>query len=215
MVLGQGGIGSWLTLLLARTGATLYTVDFDKFEDHNVAGQIFLTKDIGEAKTQAVANLIKETCGEDRVNPLNEMVSDDEDAEWFHNMQECDIVCVSFDNIKTRSIVFDKWTRCGKSKSLFVDGRMGVQNGEVFTVEHGNVRQISFYNSSLFDDNDIEPLPCTAKATSHCGALIAALAVTQITNWLARDTGFPAIPLNHQEFHLPINYFKDHVVADD
>ncbi len=201
--------------MLARTGAKLVTVDFDKFEDHNIAGQLFLKKDIGEAKTHAIANFVREVCGEDRITPINQMVTDDENEEWFHQMQDCDVVCVSFDNIKTRALVFDKWNRCGKKGSLFVDGRMGVQNGEVFTVEKGNLAQISHYNGSLFDDSEVEPLPCTAKATTHCGSLIASLMVVQITNWFAKGAGAPALLLNHQEFHLPINYFTDFTVEDD
>lgn len=204
---------SHLTFFLARTGADVITVDFDTFEEHNIAGQLCGPSHIGKFKVDAIKEIVKYLCGQDNITPMNMMVTDNEEEAWVTYLKHCKVVCVSFDNIKTRKIVFDKWMSHGASDSLFIDGRMGVQNGEVLTVQHGVKEDIDFYNASLFDDGEIEPLPCTAKATTHCGSLIASLMVAQITNWFTMNTGSPALLLNHQEFHLPINYFNDHTVT--
>lgn len=37
MLLGQGGIGSWVALLLSRIGVNLFTFDFDHYEAHNMS----------------------------------------------------------------------------------------------------------------------------------------------------------------------------------
>lgn len=213
MVFGQGGIGSWLTLFLARTGASILTFDFDKFEEHNLAGQLCGKQQVGMLKVDAVAKVVKDLCGEDNVTPINMYIEDNPDHEWVSYLSLSDVVCTSFDNIATRRIVFKHWREHGKADSLFVDGRMSVQNGEVFTCRKGDAKEENFYFDSMFDDALIEPAPCTQKATSHCGALTGALMTSQITNWFTvTKTTEPSILVNHLEFHLPITYFNDKTV---
>lgn len=55
ILVGQGGIGSWCSLLLARGGHNLYLYDNDTYDESNAAGQFMKLKDIGVNK--AVASL--------------------------------------------------------------------------------------------------------------------------------------------------------------
>lgn len=61
MVIGLGGIGSWVALDLAILGiGTLIIIDPDKIENSNLNRTLFRTGDIGKNKTEAVKELISE-----------------------------------------------------------------------------------------------------------------------------------------------------------
>lgn len=211
MILGQGGIGSWLTLFLARTGANLITVDFDSFENHNQGGQLCGTESIGQLKVTAVSKLITQLCGQNNITPINEKITDNENEQWCQYVSLCDVVCTSFDSIAARKIAYYQWLKFGKKNSLFVDGRMSMEQGQVFTVQK-NASQDDFthYEDSFFDDSELPEAPCTAKATSHCGALIASLMAAQIINWFTnQDSGnMKRVVENQLNFCLPINQFE-------
>lgn len=211
MILGAGGIGSWLSLFLARTGANLIIVDMDTVEDHNLGGQLYGNNSIGKSKVNAVSEIITELCGENNITPINEEVTLNDTDQWFQYMQHCDVLCTSFDSIAARKIAYQQWVKYGKEDSLFIDGRMSMQQGQVFTVQK-NASQEDFmhYEDTFFDDNDIPQAPCTAKATSHCGALIASLMTSQITNLFTNKNpeSMPAIVENQINFCLPVSLFE-------
>ncbi|MCU0322688.1 MAG: ThiF family adenylyltransferase [Chitinophagaceae bacterium] len=184
-IYGQGGIGSYLTFFLARTGAHLITYDFDIVEDHNIAGQLYGVEDIGKPKVQAMKDVINRLCGTTEITTNNTKV--DENC-GLSSITFSNIVCTTFDSIYMRRLVFDEWCCKGLKGSVFVDGRMSMEQGNVFLVEFGNEQQIKDYIDNCFDDKDIKEPLCTMKATSHCAALIATLMVSHITNWLANNT---------------------------
>lgn len=209
MVLGQGGIGSHLTFFLARTGASLITVDFDTVEEHNIAGQLYGKEDVGKLKVTAMSDVVTRLCGENRITPLNNKVELGVEAQWTALLPLCDVVCASFDSIRARRIAFEYWLENGKDNSLFVDGRMSAQNGQVFTCIKGSTETTDFYASTFFDDSEVPELPCTAKATTHCGSLIASLMVTQIANWFSNqgEGRIPQTVVRQFDFHLPVMMF--------
>ena len=57
---GSGGIGSWLTLLLARANFKPIIFDFDTIEEHNIGGQLFSVGDIGSPKVVATSRIAKQ-----------------------------------------------------------------------------------------------------------------------------------------------------------
>lgn len=63
-IIGCGSVGSTVAENLARFGITNFTLwDFDMVEAHNIANQMFTTKDIGRPKIEAVRDMIL------RINP--------------------------------------------------------------------------------------------------------------------------------------------------
>jgi molybdopterin/thiamine biosynthesis adenylyltransferase len=61
LVVGLGGIGSWIAINLAMTGlGTLILFDNDKVEASNLNRTLFKLSHIGQAKTKAVKELISE-----------------------------------------------------------------------------------------------------------------------------------------------------------
>ena len=58
-IIGLGAIGSHIAELLTRLGIqNFHLYDFDTVTDYNLANQMFIFSDIGEAKTTAIANMI-------------------------------------------------------------------------------------------------------------------------------------------------------------
>ncbi len=203
-------MGSHLTFFLARTGANVVTVDFDTVEDHNIAGQLYGPEDVGKTKVEAMSNVITRLCGENNITPINEKISS-ATSSWVEYLKAADVVCVSFDSIYARRIAYDRWCREGKENSLFVDGRMSIETGQVFTVQKGNEDNHKFYESSFFDDSEVEEPACTMKATTHCGSLIASLMVAQITNWFNNlaGTALPREVVKQLNFNIPLVMFEE------
>ncbi len=210
MVFGQGGIGSHLTFFLARTGAEIITVDFDTVEEHNIAGQLYGKEDVKKLKVTAMVDVIGRLCGECNITPVNEEI-DETRGEWVSYLEQADVVCVSFDSIYARRLAYNRWKKEGKQGSLFVDGRMSIENGQVFTVLKDSASDYEFYETSFFDDSEVEGATCTMKATTHCGSLIASLMVAQITNWFNNldGTAMPREVVKQLNFNLPLMMFEE------
>lgn len=76
-VIGVGGVGSWVALDLALAGVEkLYLADHDEIERHNLNRTPFKESQIGQDKTQAVAELVAERRMDAEVIPINKRIED-------------------------------------------------------------------------------------------------------------------------------------------
>lgn len=208
-VFGAGGIGSWLALYLNRMGVQVDIWDDDVVELQNLGGQLYHNGAVGQLKVDSVEDIIK-FLGDS----MSSMTLIGE--RWnMEDYDECNykFVFSCLDNIKTRGELFEWWLS-GESENgrggLFIDGRMLAEDGEVYAVDRRKGGHTKAYRSTLFtrDENDEEVL-CTARATSHCGSLIAIIMTSLFTNYLVnqefenlRDVPFKT------EFHLPMMDFS-------
>lgn len=169
---------SWLSLLLSRQETKLYLFDFDTIDETNMGGQHFTTKDIGRNKAEVMAEQIKEFSGDIEVTTMGEY---DEDS-FTGN-----IVFSAFDSMKARKTMFRKFKAYALSEEskgkpvVFIDGRLLAEELKIFTVTRKNIDE---YEKYLWDDSEIEDLPCSFKATSHCSAIIAGIMVSIYNNFL-------------------------------
>jgi len=187
---GAGGIGSYLTLLLARTGRHyIQLYDMDRVEDVNIGGQLFKTSDIGQHKANAVRNTVNSFCANTHISVYNRYDS---------RSSVSPIMFSAFDNMSSRKLMFDKWesgwkpllTAAGismealedKYQYLYVDGRMSAEFIQIFFVTPSRAAR---YREHLFDDASVPDEVCSFKATSHFGAMIAARMVQGFTAFLA------------------------------
>jgi hypothetical protein len=87
---------------------------------------------------------------------------------------------------------------------------MSIENGQVFTLIKSETTDYKFYENTLFDDNEIPQAPCTLKATSHCGALIASLMTSQITNYITNldDKNMERTLVKRLDFNLPLSSYE-------
>lgn len=211
---GAGGIGSWLALQLARTGADIIILDDDTVDTSNLAGQCYGPNHVGKKKVESIKDVVKFLTG-DTIHTFDTRIKPEDidgGVQWVSYMSTSNVTCVTFDNIATRKLVFEIWLEAQKSReepALFVDCRMGAENGEVFVVPSHDVISAEAYRLTLFDDSEVPDAPCTAKATTHCGSMIASFAVAQIANWFNNLVSVMQRPVvGHFSFQLMVMQFK-------
>lgn len=186
-IIGLGGIGSYLAYFLSRIGDhNFYIYDYDTIDETNMAGQFYPTSAIGENKVRACTdNMI----GYSGVIP-NEM------GKFTKDSMVTPYMFSPLDNMDVRELAFNKWVEeyGTLDEALFVDCRMLMESLEVYFVTKDRIED---YRKELFPDAEIEEAPCSAKATSHCGAMCASLAVAGFTNYLSNlytDTDIREVP---------------------
>ena len=198
MVGGAGGIGSWLTLFLSRIGHTIYVFDFDTVDKQNIGGQLYGEEQISLSKVDALTNICKYLTGDTNVKPMNERVTSDTPIS--------NIVFSCFDNMQARKTLFESW-KANPDRELFIDGRMLAELGMCFFVKKGDEAK---YEATLFEDGEVQEAPCSYKATSHCGAMLASMMVSGFNNYMynnAVKADIREIPFK-SEFLLPLMIFK-------
>lgn len=188
---GAGGIGSWVTLLLARAGFKILVHDMDTIEEHNLGGQFFSSRQIGEQKVDALAMGVKEYADEIILTsdtPITE-------ASTTHLF-----AIAAFDNMKARKDMFTKWYELMKispqetrDRAIFIDGRLTAEQLQIIcvTAKSPDLAQ-RYMREYLFDDSEVEDAPCTVKQTT-IGAMmiashIAGFFTNHYTNAVEEDT---------------------------
>ena len=202
LVIGAGGIGSWLNLLLARAGANLYIYDFDHCDAGNLAGQLFKNADIRKSKVEAISAIISEFCDQGvEVEIFPER--------YVPQSPSNPIVLTALDNMSTRRLAFENWQKFLKDnpeevkKSLFMDGRLSVEVIQIFCIKGDDIESQNKYEKEfLFSDEEVEEAPCTMRATSHIGAMIASHMIGFLTNSLGEE--FRSVPFFWQ-YSVPID----------
>jgi len=174
---GAGGIGSWLALFLARHGEhNIYIVDNDTVESNNLAGQLYSQESIGKYKVEALNDIVS-SLSTSSLNTLTNKFEPGDDT--------FSITFSGFDNMSARKSLFESWKEQidlnNKYSGVFIDGRMNVESYEIYCVTPD---RISEYEEHLPNDEDVQDLPCSLKATPHIGAMIAADMVRCFSNFI-------------------------------
>lgn len=190
---GTGGIGSWLSMFLARIGHNLYLFDDDTIDETNMGGQLYKISQIGSNKAEATNNNIYDFTGQTNVEIM---------GRYTEESLSSPIVFSCFDNMATRKLMFEKWA-AQEDRRVFIDGRMEAETGMVFCVVKGQEDQ---YRAELFDDTEVEEAPCSFKATSHCGAFIGSVMTMVFNNFLTNEKeGFDLrIVQFRTDFEMPL-----------
>ena len=227
LVGGQGGTGSYTSFLLARANFKPIIIDADRIEEHNIGGQLFRVSSIGKPKVEEMADVIKDFVGEDII-ALNQWYTEEDMA--------CEYMFSCFDSMAARKVFFENWLKYAtefkeeqenlarinaesdlldaiangkvlfkpKVEPILFDLRLGFANMEIYCVTLDRVEE---YKKTLFNDDEVEDLPCTLKQTSHCAAMIASHAVAFFTNHIhnmyAGDKDF-VVPFKW-DYVIPIN----------
>jgi len=198
MVLGVGGIGSWLALSLSRLGCTLYLYDMDRVDGVNLAGQFMGPHDIGSFKTEAVTKNVLQFSPDTTIVGVNKTYDKDSSTN--------PIVFSCFDNMKARKIAFQNWKE-QEDRQLFIDGRMALTTGEVYCVIKGREEE---YESTLFDDSEVEDAECTMKATTFNALTIAGIMTGIYCNYIGvrKDPDLPLEMPFKTTYNYPLMMFE-------
>ena len=202
LVGGCGGIGSWLSMFLARAGFTPAIYDFDIIEEHNIGGQLLKPTDVGKTKVSSIGDTIKQFTGEEQFHLFEEKIDKDS---MSHNY------CFSaFDNMKARRTMFESWQKQfgHHINSIFIDGRLMAESYEILCVTGNDpIAQDRYEKEYLFSDDEVEDAPCSLKQTTHMAGIIAGQMTGFFTNFLtniAEKEEVREVPFFHSYF-LPMN----------
>jgi len=216
---GAGGIGSWLSLMLARAGYKPIVYDFDIVEEHNIGGQLFSKDSVNKSKVAALKEVVYSFSGED-MTANNERYT--KDSMTHHYMFS------AFDNMQARKDMFESWVAyveewkeiqnvdnvASEDESVdtgvpvFIDGRLLMEQLTIFCVTPDKIDE---YRKHLFDDSEVAPEPCTLKQTSHSAAMIASHMVGFFTNHYGNNVvgdDDRTVPFKW-EYFIPINYINE------
>lgn len=176
---GAGGIGSWVALLLGRLNYRTFLYDMDVIESHNIGTQFY-------KKSQQDKQLKKATTVSYNITEFGGSNVIAFPEEYTLESMTSRLMVSAFDNMKARKLFYGKWKdeilkgSNPEIPTMFVDGRMSAESGQVYFVH--KKMDLALYESTLFDDSELEDLPCSYKSTPHNGSFIASLMVTGIVN---------------------------------
>lgn len=180
---GVGGIGSFVAFLLSRVNPKSLTLyDNDTVELGNLSGQLFGKRNIGMDKVEAIATMIADYSDYYRVNCIN--------SRYTTGDYGTDIMICGFDNMSARKIYFAKWLEHLKehpdrSKCLYIDGRLALEEFQVFCITGDDTDSINRYKSTLFSDDEADETVCSIKQTSFMSNLIGSIITNLFVNFCA------------------------------
>jgi len=191
-LIGNGGIGSWLALGLARLGiAEMFNYEQDNVEEHNLGGQLFRVSDIGDTKEESMEGILYDFANFDSIRQLG----------LFHENSECTpIVFCAVDDNKVRRDIFDAWYAEAVSNNwefemndvdgnivklpyMLFDGRMSFYKYDVYCVtkDTADIHRKDYIplSKEVADDT------CAMKANPMIGTLCAAKMLHRFVNLLS------------------------------
>ena len=124
-IIGCGGLGCSLGITLGSSGiGTIYCIDFDKIEIHNIHRQIaFRTEDEGKYKCEVLASLISAR------SPYVKAIFKNMDFETFSSEDlELDLIIDATDNLLVRAQI-DTFAK--ESETPWIYGSVEAFNGQV------------------------------------------------------------------------------------
>ena len=134
-IIGCGSVGSTVAEQLARLGITKFVLyDFDRVEPHNIANQMFVQRDIKQAKVDAVKRIILE------INPEAEKGIEIV-PEGYHGQALNGYVFLCVDNIDLRREICQKHRMNRSIKAVF-DVRTRLEDAQHYAADWGDLKQV-------------------------------------------------------------------------
>lgn len=177
-ILGCGAIGSSAATQLARMGAEeIVLYDFDKVEIENVGVSQYYQNDIGKYKVDALKEHIKQID-----NDITVITHAKRFDEWESSPKN-DIVVIGFDSMQSRLEAVTLISKKGKFHCpvFMIDGRMGAEHYQQYLFIKPTLKS---YIKSWYSDEEGDPEPCNAKATSYCSNMSGSFIVNAIRKFV-------------------------------
>lgn len=177
-IIGAGSIGSWLTLCLAKMGCSRLEVwDFDTIEKYNTPNQFYPRIDGDEVFGKV--GLLKESVG-NFSNTSIDAIAD----KYVGDVLMGDVIVSAVDNMEARDKIFQG--NVGLDK-LLIDGRMGGNAIEIYTVQLNNVAQCKAYVNTLFTDEKAIPVPCSHRSVAYNGLVIGGMIASLVAKFALKE----------------------------
>lgn len=202
IVVGLGGVGSWLSFILSRfSPKALNLYDNDIVEEHNLGGQLFGTNMCGIKKSDAVSQFIHHmnigfnstyiTCYNNFLSYIPQILSSFPDYTF-----------IGIDNMGGRHLLYNDWRNKvkrfdedTKKNKVLIDIRMSVDTIQIYTVLPDDY-SFQKYEESLFSDEEADAVTCNRKQTTYVCSLCAGLIGNTVVEHIRYShLGFPPPPL--------------------
>ena len=183
---GLGGIGSYVLFCLSRMKPKqIFLYDDDVVELANLSGQLYSAPMVGKRKVDAMTELARDFSCYYGVQAVPQKFTKDTPAG--------DIMICGFDNMQARKDFFEAWVKHlvnhpSPNKCLFIDGRLNIEEFQVFCMRGNDTYSINKYHKEyLFEDYEAESIQCSMKQTTFCANMIGSVIVNLFTNFIANQ----------------------------
>lgn len=195
-IIGVGGIGSPTALGLAKLGfgaMTLY--DPGRVETHNRPNQLFRKQDELDEEDEECRGRFKVAAMKEIIGEFAEWCEVNAMAEQFEGQHALEgIVISAVDHMEVdeetkawgRKEIWQR-VRYNVNVPLFIDGRLGGETVQVYTVRPCRLEDVEYYEETLFLDEEAIPLPCTEQSIIYSGFAIAAIIAQRVKKWLKNE----------------------------
>jgi hypothetical protein len=188
MLAGLGGINSYTGFLLSRMQpANIILFDDDIVETVNLSGQLYSTQDVGNRKTSALAEMMRNYGSYHGTSAF---------GRYILTSDTSDIMICGFDNMESRKLYFNKWlnrvnskqTIEEKKKCLYIDGRLSIEFLQIFCLTGDDEYFINEYKTKhFFSDSEANEVICSLKQTTFMANMIGSLIVNLFVNFVANE----------------------------
>lgn len=183
-IIGAGAVGSRVFATLVELGLTRIKVfDPDRVEEHNLANQLFMHRDIGTPKTEGLFDWTMHKLGCSPAHLPGRMVFRPV-AITPESIHELDgTVFLLVDSLETRRQLIEALPTPCFDIPRVIDTRMAATHGVIYTFNPSIQEQRTQYLATLGSDDDAEVSACGSPySVAPTAALIANLAVWQFIN---------------------------------
>lgn len=197
-VIGAGGIGSALLPLLYKIGVRdLHIHDNDFVEQHNPPNQLlYWASDIGRPKVEVARERLEQYgFAHNMVTAHKHWVTEDTPLEG--------VVISGVDSMSSRKAIWQAVLNNVFEIPIYMDGRVGGEMLTLLTVDPISIDSAEYYETRLYDDDDVEELDCAARAIIHPVGIVANLILANLTRF------YRGMPLDEYMFyHSGLSHFS-------
>lgn len=191
-IIGAGGIGSWVTLSLAKLGVHhLRVIDHDVISEHNLGTTPYIREQLHQKKVLALREIIR---------PYGVTITAVPRRYTGGKLPKTDILISTVDSMDARRLLF----RVVKTQKIpfFIDGRIGGENLRVYAIQPGDPADRKLYKSTLVPNHRIFPMRCFGQQVMDVGLAVTSLITRAVRQWVSQKTYTQEIILKQDSLTL-------------
>ena len=203
-IIGAGGIGSWVTITLAKLGVRRFVVyDSDAVEEHNLGSTPYHMSSLAEKKVGVLKPIAEHYGFGVKFRGVTKKFNGSK-------LPPTDVLISAVDSMEARRMLFKAAVE--QKINFFIDGRIGGENLRVYSVRPTDTEDRKFYRLTTKKSIIVAHLPCTGQQCIDIGLAVSSLIVRSFRNWIAREEYVPEViaKISHlQIFSSPVKESKE------
>ena len=186
VVVGCGAVGRNLAIQLVASGLpSIHLVDMDTGSEENLGPQGWNECDVGEPKVVALEETLTDLNADLDITMSTTVYVKNDITDEVASLV---FICVDDMDVR-KQVVEDCLKHFGEPVQFVCEARMGAEQFTVHPMSSKEHLQ-EWLDTLYFPQDEAEPLPCTAKATTYIATACAAQMLHEYTRWL-RDWQVP------------------------